>query len=310
MKFAVRQTRTHLMELFAKHGFNPRGDLGQNFLIDINIIESIAQAAEITPLDVVLEVGSGTGGMTSFLTLDAAHVVSVECDSNMFGLASEQTEGIENLTLIHADALKSKNTLNPQVIEEVQKHLAVDPQRRLKLVANLPYSVATPIMSNLMATELPWEMMVCTIQLELADRMVASKDRSNYGALSIWMQSQARLKIVRRLRPEVFWPRPGVDSAVIKVIRDRERATAINDRAFFHDFVRMVFTQRRKLLRPVIAGLYEDKLTKPDVDDVLLAEGLQDSKRAEQLDVPQLVSLSNRVRDAIVRKDEGGRSVL
>lgn len=309
MKFAVRQTRSHLMELFEKHGFNPRGDLGQNFLIDINIIEFIAQSAEITPLDVVLEVGSGTGGMTTFLTLDAAHVVSVECDSNMFGLASEQTEGIENLTLIHADALKSKNTLNPQVIEEVQKHLAVDPQRRLKLVANLPYSVATPIMSNLMATELPWEMMVCTIQLELADRMVANKDRSNYGALSIWMQAQSRIKIIRRLKPQVFWPRPGVDSAVVKVIRERERATAINDRAFFHEFVRMIFTQRRKLLRPVIAGLYSAKLTKPDVDEVLLAEGLQDGKRAEQLDVPQLVSLSNRVRDAIVRKDEGGRSV-
>lgn len=304
MKNVVRQTRAHLLELFEKHGFNPRHDLGQNFLIDLNIIEAIVREATLTRNDVVLEVGTGTGGMTTFMAVQAAHVVSVEYDHNMFQLAQDQAGGFENITLLHMDALKNKNHFAPAVLEAVQAALAVDPRRRLKLVANLPYNIATPIISNLVATELPWERIVATIQLELAERMAATPEVSNYGALSVWLQSQADVKIARRMPPEVFWPRPKVDSAVVRLIPVPERRALIANREFLHDFLRRLFTQRRKYLRSVVCGMYSSQLSKTDVDAALALEQLPEGVRAEQLSVATLVSVSNRLHDAILRSSQ------
>lgn len=304
MKNVVRQTRAHLMQLFEEHGFNPRHDLGQNFLIDLNIIEAIVREAQLTPDDVVLEIGTGTGGMTTFMAVQAGHVVSVEYDNNMFQLATDQAGGFENVTLLHMDALKNKNNFAPAVIEAVQAALAVDPRRRLKLVANLPYNVATPIISNLVATELPWTRIVATIQLELAERMAATPEIPNYGALSVWLQAQADVKVARRMPPEVFWPRPKVDSAVVRLIPNPERRKLINDREFFHDFVRRLFTHRRKLLRSVVCGMYSNELSKSEVDAALALESLPEGVRGEQLPVAQLVAVSNRLRDAILRSPQ------
>lgn len=302
MEEAVRQTRTHLIELFKQHGFNPRGDLGQNFLIDLNIIEFVVREAELTKEDVVLEVGSGTGGMTTFMAVEAGHVVSVEYDTNMFELASEQTADYDNVTLLNVDALKTKNRIQPVVIEEVQRRLAQIPGSGLKLVANLPYNIATPLISNLVATELPWERIVATIQLELAERMIATPGRGKYSALSVWLQAQAKVKLIKRMSPKVFWPRPAVDSAVVKITPQPEKRERISDRPFFHDFVRRVFHQRRKLLRGVVCGMYRKQLSKPAVDALLAEEGLTTESRAEEMEVDQLVSLSNRLHGAIVQE--------
>ena len=302
MEEAVRQTRTHLIELFKQHGFNPRGDLGQNFLIDLNIIEFVVREAELTKEDVVLEVGSGTGGMTTFMAVEAGHVVSVEYDTNMFELASEQTADYDNVTLLNVDALKTKNRIQPVVIDEVQKRLKEIPGSGLKLVANLPYNIATPLISNLVATELPWERIVATIQLELAERMIATPGRGKYSALSVWLQAQAKVKLIKRMSPKVFWPRPGVDSAVVKITPQPEKRERISDRPFFHDFVRRVFHQRRKLLRGVVCGMYRKQLSKPAVDALLAEEGLTTESRAEEMEVDQLVSLANRLHGAIVQE--------
>lgn len=296
MNAAERQTRTHLTKLFAQHGFFPRGDLGQNFLIDLNIVQYVADQAFIGPDDVVLEVGTGTGGLTTFLAREAADVVTVEYDEKVFGLAQQMLDGLRNVTLIHADALKSKNQLNPDVIAVVEEKLSVDPERKLKLVANLPYDVATPIISNLVATELPWVAMVVTIQLELAQRMAAQpKSGSNYGALSIWLQSQCQIKLLKKLGPQVFWPRPNVDSAILSIRPDRERRALITDRAFFHELVRGVFTQRRKHLRVVLVSFFKGRLDREAIDGVLAELGLKPDVRAETLDVETFVSLSNRL---------------
>jgi len=194
MSLADRQTRTHLMRLFERHGFYPRADLGQNFLIDLNIIDFVVLEAEITRNDVILEIGAGTGGLTTSLARDSAAVISVEYDPNMYMLAKEVLSYCPNVTLINADALKNKNHLNPEVMALVEQKLAESPERQLKLIANLPYAVATPVISNLVATNLPWERMVVTIQYELAQRMTAQpKASSNYGALSIWLQAQCQL---------------------------------------------------------------------------------------------------------------------
>lgn len=306
MKPAVRQTRAFLMDLFEKHGFYPRHDLGQNFLIDLNILDVIVREAALTRDDVVIEVGSGTGGLTTHMAVEAGHVVSVEYDRNMFGLATEHAGVFPNVTLMNCDALRNKNHLATEVLEEVQKQLAVDPSRSLKMVANLPYNIATPLISNLIATDLPWTKIVVMVQLELAERMAALPHISNYNGLSVWVQSQADVKIVRRIPPTVFWPRPDVNSAVISITPVPERRALIKDRKFFQNYVRMVFTQRRKMLRKVTCGVLGNDLTKTQVDEAFEAEGLTQTTRAEELFPAQLVSLSNRLRDAILRRDEGG----
>ncbi|SFJ39126.1 16S rRNA (adenine(1518)-N(6)/adenine(1519)-N(6))-dimethyltransferase RsmA [Planctomicrobium piriforme] len=295
MEPAVRQTRSHLMQLFERHGYHPRFKLGQNFLIDINIIEFVVRSGELTSNDVVLEVGAGTAGMTTFLAEQAGHVVSVEIDRNMFQLASEAIAPYSNVTLLNVDALKGKNHLNPAVLEEVERQLAVSPERRLKLVANLPYSVATPVIANLIATELPWTRMVVTIQYELGLRMQALPASEDYGALSVWLQSQCQVEILKKVGPTVFWPRPKVDSAIVQLLPDETASAHILNRPFFHDYIRRVFNYRRKLLRGVICGMYRDQLEKSQIDSLLAELGLLETVRAEELDVAQHIQLGNRL---------------
>ncbi|MCA9053751.1 MAG: ribosomal RNA small subunit methyltransferase A [Planctomycetaceae bacterium] len=294
MHDALRQTRSYLMRLFQSEGINPRSDLGQNFLIDLNIIDFIVRSAELTLDDVVLEVGPGTGGMTTFLGQDAAHVVSVELDANMHRLASQATADCPNVTLLNCDALRDKNHLADELLTEVRRQLGVDDERRLKLVANLPYAVATPVVSNLVATDLPWTRMVITIQYELGLRMRARPGSSHYGALAVWLQSQARVRMLKKLGPKVFWPRPGVDSAVVQIDPAPERRARIADRGFFHEFIRRLFQQRRKRLRAVLGQMYKEPLGKPVVNRLLAELDLPDTSRAEDMDVPTLIRVANR----------------
>lgn len=287
------------MQLFKDHGFNPRSDLGQNFLIDINLIEFAVRAADLSDNDVVLEVGPGTGGMTTFLAQQAGRVISVEVDRNMYALATKATEDYDNATIIHRDILKNKNRIAPEITDMLKEELASRPGSQLKLVANLPYNVATPVISNLVASDLPWQKMVCTIQLELGERMIAEPGQSSYGALSVWLQAQTSVKIIRRLGPKVFWPRPKVNSAIVSLWRHDGRGDRIDDKPFFLDFLRRLFHHRRKLLRRVLVGMYSKQLTKTEVDELLAAEGHDQDTRAEALDVPTLIKLANRFQAAL-----------
>jgi len=284
------------MALFQQEGLYPRGDLGQNFLIDLNLLESIVAEAELTPEDVVLEVGAGTGGLTTFLAAEAGAVVSVEFDPNMYRLANEAVSRLPDVTLLNCDALKSKHQLNPMVLEAVGQYLACEPGRRLKLVANLPYHIGTPVIANLLASDLPLERMVVTIQLELAQRLCAKAHTSDYSALSVFVQSQCRIKIVHKLGKSVFWPRPDVDSAIVRIDLDPVARNRIHDRAAFQVFLRDLFTQRRKLLRGVVVQIYKGKLARSAIETVLNELQLSPDARAEELDVEQLVELSNRLQ--------------
>ena len=304
MKDEARQTRTHLMTLFRDHGFNPRSDLGQNFLIDINLIEFAVRAADLSKDDLVLEVGTGTGGMTTFLAEQAGQVISVEVDPRMYALATHVTRDCDNVTLINQDILKNKNRFAPEIMDLLQERLSQQDTGQFKLVANLPYSVATPVISNLVASDLPWTRMVATIQLELAEKMIARPGTGSYGALSVWLQSQASVRIIRRLGPQVFWPRPKVHSAIISLWRHDGREGPIEDRPFFLDFVRRLFHHRRKLMRSVLCGMYRRQLSRSDVDAILEELGHTRETRAEQLEVGALLQLANRFCLAI--RDQSG----
>ena len=176
-------------------------------------------------------------------------MVTVEVDPQMFQLAGEELHRFDNVVMLQLDALKNKNRLNPAVLEAVRAQLAAAPGRRFKLVANLPYNIATPILGNLLAEDDPPQTMTATIQKELAERITARPGSKDYSALSIWVQSQCRVEILRILPPEAFWPRPKVSSAFIQITLDEALRRRIPDRKFFHEFLRAMFCHRRKFLR-------------------------------------------------------------
>ncbi len=304
MRTSDRQTRSYLMALFERHGFHPRTAFGQNFLIDLNLIDVLAREASLGPEDLVLEIGTGTGGLTARLAREAGAVITVEVDRDMVGLARELTDDLPNVTLLHRDALKNKNHFAPELLELIDEQLGEGDRRQLKLIANLPYSIATPIVSNLVASELDWERMVVTIQWELGQRMTASPGTSEYGSLSAWLQSQCRVKLLRRLPPTVFWPRPKVQSAIVKLRPDPVGRHRIADRAFFQDFLRRGFQQRRKYFRGVLAGMYRKQLSKSAIDDILAGLEMPTGVRAEQMGVDDLVELANRLYRR-VEQDQG-----
>lgn len=291
-----RQTQSFLRQRFEDAGIRPETRHGQNFLIDLNLLDVLVNAADLGPDDVVLEVGTGLGSLTTRMSPLAAHVVTVEIDRRLFQLASEELGDLPNVTMLQRDALQSKNTIDPVVLETVRQQIAAQPGRRFKLVANLPYNVATPILSNLLLAEPLPVSLTGTIQKELADRICAAPGTRDYSALSIWMQSQCELEIVRTLPPQAFWPRPKVESAILHIVPHAERRARLTDPKFFHWFIRSLFLHRRKFLRGVMVAVLQEQLSKPEVDQLLAAQGLEADARAEQLPIERLIALAAAVR--------------
>lgn len=300
----IRQTRSYLKSLFEGRGISPRTSFGQNFLVDLNLQELLVRAAELRPEDVVLEVGAGTGGLTAELAAHAGAVVAVELDTALAELAAEATAQLANVSLLQTDILKGKNELSREVLAVVRQRLAAHPPGRLKLVANLPFNVATPVITNLLDTDLPLVSMTVTVQQEVADRMLARPSTKDYGSLAVWVQSLCEIRLIRRLPPSVFWPRPKVSAAIVHVVTDPERRARIADVRFFHSFVRRIFLHRRKNLRGVLASAYRNVFTKPDADRFLAEHGHATTVRAEQLTVEQLIELANDLSEK-----SGGSSV-
>jgi 16S rRNA (adenine1518-N6/adenine1519-N6)-dimethyltransferase len=295
---AIRQTQSYLQSLFSRRGIAPRRRLGQNFLIDLNIHDLIVKAAEVGTRDVILEIGSGTGALTSLMAARGATVVAVDVDPAMARLTAEVVAGLPSVRVLQHDALRGKHELSPVVLDAVRSGLAAEPGRRFKLVANLPYNVATPVITNLLVhPDLCPALMVVTIQRELADRLSAPPASPAYGAVSVLVQALAEVSLVRALPPSVFWPRPKVDSAVVAIRPDRAKRAQVADVAWFHQVVRQVFLHRRKYLRHVLAGIWRDQWTKADVDAWLAARGLSGQLRAESLDVAEFGELAHALKE-------------
>lgn len=292
----TRQTASFLMRRFEEAGLRPDTHKGQNFLIDLNLLNILADSAELGPQDVVLEIGTGLGSLSALMSPRVAAVVTVEVDAHVQRLAAEELVNCSNVTLLHQDALRNKNNFHPDVLAVVQEKLAGVPGGRFKLVANLPYSIATPVISNLLSTEITPASMTVTIQKELADRLTARPSTKDYSSLSIWVQSQCDASILRVMPPEVFWPRPKVHSAIVHIVPNSEKKARIPDPGFFHSFVRAMFFHRRKLLRNELLSAFKEQLDKPAVDALMAELELVPNARAEQLSVEAMLQLCEATR--------------
>lgn len=299
-----RQTTAFLKKLFAEVGFTLDPRRGQNFLVDLNLIDVLEKAAAIRPDDVVLEVGTGTASLTERLARAAARVVTCEIDGRLAQLARDRLVDHANITLVEGDVLAGKHRFAPAVLAAVEAALAASPRGRFLLVANLPYCVATPVVSNLLAQPRPFDAAVVTVQREMAERMTATAGTGSYNALSVWVGAQCRGEIVRVLPPSVFWPRPKVDSAIVRLDLEPARRAAIADLARFHDFVRNVFCHRRKLLRGVLvrlAGGKREAAAREAVDAVFATLGLGPDARAEEIGPDGFVALERAFAAATAR---------
>ncbi len=290
----ARQTTAYLKDLFQQVGFTIDARRGQNFLVDLNLLDLVERTAGVTAADAVLEVGAGTGALTERLARGAGRVVTVEIDPRLAQLARERVIECDNVHLVEGDVLAGKHRLAPAVLAAIDEARAACPQGRLLLVANLPYCVATPVISNLLALPRPFDAAIVTVQREMAERMTAAAGSHSYNALSVWIGSQCRSEIVRILPPSVFWPRPKVESAIVRLDLEPDRRARITDLERFHAFVRDVFCHRRKVLRGVLirlAGGKQQAAAVEAVDALYASLGLDATIRAEDISPDRFVDL-------------------
>jgi 16S rRNA (adenine1518-N6/adenine1519-N6)-dimethyltransferase len=286
-----RQTLSYIKDLLRSRGLIPKSKMGQNFLIDLNLVDLVANEGEITKDDCILEVGTGTGSLTSRMADAAGGVFTVELDPDFFELAKKHLVLKPNVRQLFGDCLAGKNELNPDMVSGWLKLKEELNLSRLKLVANLPYAIATPLMANLLIAGLPIERMVAMVQFEMAERLCAVPGTKDYSAMSILMQSIADVKIVRKIAPTNFWPPPAVDSAVVSIRPNAEKAKLVPPLLEWRAFLRDLYTQRRKNLRQALSGWPQGRRDKKVVDAKLAELGMDGSGRAEMLPIGEHIRL-------------------
>ena len=281
------QTARRIKQLLRSHGLRPNRSLGQCFLIDRRTMEAIVELAALERTDLVLEVGTGTGSLTGLIAQRAGAVVSVEVDRALYGIARELLGDEPNVVLLCCDALRTKHQVEPAVLAAVEEAQRSFGCQRRKLVANLPYRIATPLLINLLYSGPRWERFVVTVQLELAQKMVARPGEDAYGAVSVLMQAVAEVRLERRVPPAAFWPRPEVYSAVVDVVPDAERYQAVRDLAQFRRFVHRLFAARRRTLAKALQGVAPTARA----EQWLKAAGVDPRRRVERLGWQEFVWL-------------------
>lgn len=295
MTLANRQTVSYLQRKFREVGLHPDSRHGQNFLIDLNLLSLLVRAAELDKHDFVLEIGTGTGSLTAQLADLAGAVLTVEIDARLHQLAAEELRARANVELLQQDALRNKNNIHPIVLQKIDEKLQAPGISRFKLVANLPYNVATPLISNLLTTPHVPQRMAVTIQKELADRMVAAPGSKDYSALSVWIQTLCTAEILRTLPATAFWPRPKVQSAFVLIVPQPKLRERVANVEAYHQFVRSLFFHRRKFLRSNLVSALKGQFDKAEVDQLMGSQGLSENSRAEELTITQFVDLFHAV---------------
>lgn len=282
---------TNTLEIIKKYGFGFQKRFGQNFLIDGNVVEKIVREAGITRDDFVLEIGPGIGTMTQILCENAREVAAVEIDKNLIPILAETLAPYDNVSVINEDILKV----------DVRK-LAEEKNggRPIKVVANLPYYITTPIIMGLFESHVPLESITIMVQKEVAQRMQVGPGTKDYGALSLAVQFYADAQIVLKVPASCFMPRPNVDSAVIKLVRHEDAPVKVKDEQFMFRVIRAAFNQRRKTLANSLANSSElngsgHACTREDVTTALEAMGLPAGIRGEALTLAQFGELADRL---------------
>lgn len=267
-----------------KYGFNFQKKFGQNFLIDTNVLDKIISSAEITKDDCVLEIGPGIGTMTQYLAESAREVVAVEIDKALIPILEDTLSAYDNVTVINEDILKVD--INAIVQER-------NGGRPIKVVANLPYYITTPIIMGLFEQHVPLKSITIMVQKEVADRMQVGPGTKDYGALSLAVQYYAEPKIVANVPPNCFIPRPNVGSAVIRLTRYEEPPVKVDDEHKMFALIRASFNQRRKTLVNGLGNAAGLSVTKDQVAEALEKMGLSPTIRGEALTLEQFAELSN-----------------
>ena len=268
------------IEIIQKYNFAFQKRFGQNFLIDGHVIEKIIRAAGITKDDVVLEIGPGIGTMTQYLAEAAGEVFAVEIDKNLLPILAETLAEYDNVTVVNEDILKVDIA-------------ALTGGRPVKVVANLPYYITTPIIMGLFENHIPATSITVMVQKEVAERMQAGPGGKDYGALSLAVQYYAEPYIVANVPPNCFMPRPNVGSAVIRLTRHMEPKIVVKDEKFMFKLIRASFNQRRKTLQNGINNSAELSIGKDAVVEALRKMGLSESIRGEALTLAQFAELSD-----------------
>jgi 16S rRNA (adenine1518-N6/adenine1519-N6)-dimethyltransferase len=282
-----RQTLSYIKGLLQSRRLIPKNKMGQNFLIDLNLLDVVVRTAELTKEDCVLEVGTGTGSLTARLADAAGGVFTVELDPAFFEMSRQLLAARPNVRQLHGDALAGKNQLNPHLLAGWDAFAAERGLIRRKVVANLPYAIATPLIANLIIAGVPIERMVVMVQWEVAERMTAAPGSKAYGALAVLLQSVADVSVVRRIAPSNFWPRPEVDSAIVLIKPNADLARRVGELSKWRAFLRDLYTHRRKNLRQALSGWPSGRRDKAEVDARLADLGIDGSLRAETLDIDQ-----------------------
>ncbi|MHA0857601.1 16S rRNA (adenine(1518)-N(6)/adenine(1519)-N(6))-dimethyltransferase RsmA [Paenibacillus sp. CMAA1364] len=277
-------------DIIKRHGFSFKKSLGQNFLIDQNILNKIVEAADLDKSKGALEIGPGIGALTERLAQNAATVTAVEIDRRLIPILQEVMEPYDNVEVVQADVLD----VDLQAL--FQTHF--NDVSKVSVVANLPYYVTTPILMKLLEGKLPLEHIVVMIQKEVAERMAASPGSKEYGSLSIAVQYYSIPELICTVPHTVFIPQPNVDSAVIRLtVREKPPVDTL-DEAHFFDVVRSSFTQRRKTISNNLKSRYALPEGRERIDALLVEAGIQPSRRGETLSLQEFATLSNVLFEA------------
>lgn len=286
------QTKQDIEKLLAGAGTSPNRRLGQNFLIDLNLMRLLVEAAHIAPHDIVMEVGTGTGSFTEALAERAGHVVTVEYDSVLASVARVQLKKYSNITLFNMDVLENKNAIQNEILEKLRQ-ARTEFAGRLLLVANLPYNVGSAVMANLISGPVTADAMYVTVQKEVADRMASQPGHSEYGPLSILMQATGKVHMLRKLPPSVFWPRPQVDSAMVSYERDEALAREIHDMQIFKRVINLFMNHRRKMLKACVKFAEEELSFVRHWPDIFVEACADPHSRPEELTPRQYINIAN-----------------
>lgn len=272
------------IEIIKKYDFAFQKKFGQNFLIDQRVLDKIIAAADISPEDCVLEIGPGIGTLTRCLAEAAGQVIAVEIDKNLIPILGDVLSEYNNITVINEDILK------------VDIQALVDEKnggRPIKVVANLPYYITTPIIMGLFESNVPIDNITVMVQKEVADRMQVGPGTKDYGALSLAVQYYAEPYIVANVPQNCFIPRPNVGSAVIRLTRHKEKPVTVKNEQHMFRLVRAAFNQRRKTLQNALHNMPELNLSKEQVVNALREMGLSETIRGEKLTLEDFARLSD-----------------